>query len=344
MQPYASDDLPEWFWEAGGVRQRKPTTYRFREPDINHPIYIRHWSDLIRAFGERYDGHPDLESFDMAYGGPWGEGGGNANRKTAAKLIDVYLRSFRQTHLLAMLGTHGCAYAATKERSIGWRADCFGDMRCDSAEGVLDGQRWNHMYEAYPKEVAENGMQDAWQTAPVTFETCWTVGHWYEQKWDIDWILEQGYKYHLSVFMPKSCYVPEEWADKIVEFNRRMGYRFVLRQMILPVEIGRGQRLKIPTWFDNVGAAPIYRPYRYAYRFRQAGREKVVHSKQDIRKWMPGHSWFNDFVNVPGSLKKGAVKMDVGIVDAKTNEPKVKLAIESVRKDGWHPLAIMDVV
>lgn len=114
--------------------------------------------------------------------------------------------------------------------------------------------------------------------------------------------------------------------------------------MILPVEIQRGQRPKILTWIDNVGVAPIYRPYRYAYRFRQAGREKVVQSRHDIRKWMPGHSWFNDFITVPGSLRKGSVKMDVGIVEAKTNEPKVKLAIEDARKDGWHPLAIMDIV
>jgi hypothetical protein len=344
LMPYASDDLPEWFWEAGGVRQRKGTTYGFREPDINHSLYIKHWGDVIRAFGQRYDGHPDLESFDIAYGGPWGEMGGNAGKAAAAKLVEAYLRSFRKTQLVSMLGTHGCAYAAKKERrKIGWRADCFGDVRTDGRGQVPEGLCWNHMYDAYPREVAADGVQDAWRTAPVTMETCWTVGHWHEKGWDIDWILEQGYKYHISVFMPKSCYIPEEWMPRIDEFNRRMGYRFVLRQMLLPLEVKPGQRFRVEVLIDNVGVAPIYRPYRFAYRFRQNGREEVVHSRQDIRKWMPDHTWFSERITGPEWLRPGSAKVDVGIVDPETDEPRVKLAVESIREDGWHPMAWVEV-
>jgi hypothetical protein len=344
IQPYASDDLPEWFWEAGGVRQRRATSYGFREPDANHPAYIKHWSGVIRAFGKRYDGHPDLESFDIAYAGPWGEAGGNSTGATAAKLVDVYLRSFRKTQLLAMLGTHGCGYAAKQRAGIGWRADCYGDVHEDGRGVVPDHLCWNHMYDAYPKEVARHGVGDAWRAAPVTFETCWTVGHWHEQRWDIDWIVEQGLKYHVSVFMPKSCYIPEEWADKIDDFNRRMGYRFVLRQMLLPLEAKPGRRIAIEVWMDNVGVAPIYRPYRFAYRFRQGGKTEVIHSRQDIRTWMPDHTWFSERITFPRWGKPGSVKVDVGLIDAETDTPKVKLAIDDVRPDGWHPLAMMDVV
>jgi len=361
LEPYAGDDLPEWFWEMGGVRQRKPTTYQFREPDINHPVYVKHWSDFIRAFGKRYDGHPDLESSDIAFGGPWGEGGGNATRATSAKIVDVYLRSMKKTQLLSMLGTHGCTYAATKTgRKIGWRADCFGDVRTDGRGAVPDGLCWNHMYDAYPMEVTRNGVAEAWRTAPVTFETCWTVGHWYEKGWDVDWLLEQGLMYHMSVFMPKSCYIPEEWTGKIEEFNRRMGYRFVLRQMMLPLDVKPGQRMRIPVWMDNVGVAPIYRPYRFAYRFRQGRRSEVVCSKQDIRTWMPGHTWFRETIAAPKWLRKGEAELDVGIVEAETEEARhaggrrrapaepgqarVKLALEGVREDGWCAVAFVDVV
>ena len=365
MMPYAGDDLPQWFWDLGGVRQAKPTSYRFCEPDINHPLYVKHWTEFIRAFGERYDGHPDLESFDVASGGPWGEMGGNVNRETAAKIVDVYLRSFRKTQLVSMLGTHGCAYAATKtNRRIGWRADCYGDMRFE-AEGAAPaprlgsgqaGQRWCHMYDAYPKEIFTDGVQEAWKRAPVTLETCWTVGHWYEKGWDIDWILEQGYRYHLSVFMPKSSYIPEAWTRKIEEFNRRMGYRYVLRQMLLPREVRAGRPIKVEVWIDNVGCAPIYRPYRFAYRFRQNGREEVVRSKQDIRTWLPGYMFFSERVAAPAWLVAGGAKVDVGIVQDKrpgqeqapaertSDRPRVKLAIGNVREDWWHPMALVGVV
>jgi len=344
VQPYVGDDMPEWYWQMGGVRQRKPDKRGVYEPDHNRAAYATHWGDFIRAFARRFDGHPSLESFDIAYGGPFGEMGGNATKATAAKLVDIYLRSFRKTHILSMLGTHGCAYAATKNRRTGWLADCFGDVRTEGHGSVPDGLCWNHMHDEYPRKVFEDGVQDAWKTAPVTLETCWTVGHWYEQGWDIDWILEQGLKYHLSVFMPKSSYIPDEWMDKIEWFNRRMGYRFVLRQMILPLEAKPGRGIRVHVWIDNVGVAPIYRRYRFAYRFRQGDRAAVVHSKQDIRKWMPEHTWFSERVAVPAWLKPGAAKVDVGVIDPETNEPRVKLAVEEIREDGWHPMALMDVV
>jgi len=346
LQPYASDDLPAWFWDLGGVRQKKDTSYGFREPEANHPAYFKHWGEFIRAAGERFDGHPNLESFDVAYAGPWGEAGGNTTPATAAKFVNVYLRAFRKTQLLSMLGTHGCRYAAgLTNRKIGWRADCIGDLRRDGRGFVPDGLNWNHMYDAYPSEVVRNGVLNAWQSAPVTLETCGTVGTWFEGGYDVDWIIEQALKYHISVFMPKSCYIPEEWADKIADFNNRMGYRFVLRQLLLPLEVKPGERFKIQVSIDNMGVAPIYRPYRFAYRFRGSGQEAVITSKQDARAWMPGQVWFEEALTAPAFLKPGtSAKLDVGLADPETKQPKVKFAIEDVRSDNWHPMTMVDVV
>jgi len=342
IQPYIMA-MPEWYWALGGKPMAGSLLEGRKEPDHNDPAYIRHWGDLIRAFGDRYDGHPDLESFDIAYGGPCGEGGGNASPETAATLVDVYLESFPTTQLVSMLGTHGCRHGATTGRHLGWRADCFGDVRTDGRGHVPEGLCWNHMIDAYPKEVVGCGVQDAWRTAPVTLETCWTVGHWLEQGWDVDWILEQGLKYHLSVFMPKSSYIPEPWREKIEAFNRRMGYRFVLRQLLLPLEARPGQRIAFEAWIDNVGVAPIYRPYRFAFRFRQGASQAVVASTTDIRRWMPDHTWFTEEILFPQSLQRGEVKVDVGLID-ETGTPRARFAIEEVAADGWHPLTSMDVL
>lgn len=345
VQPYIADeDVPRFYWEMGGTPLRKRG--RRKEIDHNNPAYIKHWGDLIRAFGKRYDGHPDLESFDIAYGGACGETGGNCTRETAEKLVDIYLASFRKTQLLSMLGTHGSAYAAGKRPGeIGWRADCLGDMR-DSGMGVVpDNKNWRHMHDAYPKEVVECGLRDAWKTAPVTLETCWTVPYWHKQGWDVDWILEQALRYHISVFMPKSCYIPDEWKDKIAEWDNRIGYRFVLHQLTLPLEAKPGQRIEILVFLDNIGCAPIYRPYKFAYRFRQGKKAEIVHSKQDIGTWMPHEqTWFRDKIIFPESLKPGVAEMDVGIVDPETNVPKVRFAIKEVDDEGWHPMTSMDVL
>jgi hypothetical protein len=340
LQPYIGNCTPEWYWQSGGrVDPKQPGDVR--HIDHNHPAYIKHWGDLIRAFGRRYDGHPDLESFDIAYGGPCGETGGNATPATSKRLVDVYLKSFKKTTLVSMLGTHGCTYASKFER-VGWRADCYGDMRTDGRGYVPDGLCWNHMYDAYPKEIVKDGVQERWKTAPVTFETCWTVGYWAKQGWDVDWILQQGLKNHISVFMPKSSFIPDEWRAKIDAWDRRLGYRFVLRQFILPLEARPRQRCHLLAWIENVGVAPIYRDYQLALRFVQGKTQEIVPLKADLRQWMPGDSILDENITIPAALKRGEVTVEIGIIDRKSKRARVQFANQGRGADGWLALTKMD--
>ena len=345
LQPYIADeDIPKFYWEMGGTPLNPKG--RRKEIDHNNPAYIQHWGDLIRAFGKRYDGHPVLESFDIAYGGSCGEGGGNCKKETAEKLVAIYLESFKKTQLVSMLGTAGCTFAAKQQgRSIGWRADCFGDVHLDVDKETPQNKNWNHMKDLYASQLVECGVKDAWKTAPVTLETCWTLPYWKEKGWDIDWILNQGIRYHMSVFMPKSCYVPDEWKDKIAEFDRKIGYRFVLRQLTLPLEAKPGQQVDIDVFLDNVGCAPIYRPYKLAYRFTQGKSIAIVKSEQDIRKWMPDEqTWFKDEVVFPKTLVPGYTKIDIGIVDPATDRLAVRFAVKNLLEDGWYYMTNMDVL
>ena len=148
IQPYIQD-MPEWYWQTGAKMDPNSAKGR-REPEHNDPLYLEHWGDFIRAFAARYDGHRDLESFDIAYGGPCGEMGGNCTKDTAEKLVDVYIESFKKTQLISMVGTHGCKYGALTNDRLGWRGDCYGDCRTEGTEGVPDGLRWNHMFDEYP--------------------------------------------------------------------------------------------------------------------------------------------------------------------------------------------------
>ncbi|MBN1808063.1 MAG: DUF4832 domain-containing protein [Planctomycetes bacterium] len=342
IQPHIGGDLPGWAWDAGITPTPDSCKGERVEPDSNSKAYIELWSEHIRAWGERYDGHPNFESFDVAFAGSCGETGGNATDETARVLIDVYLESFKKTQLLSMLGAFMYSYGM--EHGLGWRADCIGDMRTDGRGDVPDNKNWNHMFDCYPMEVTAGGGLDAWKKAPVTLETCWTVGHWFKEGWDVDYILDQALKYHLSVFMPKSSYIPDELTGKIDWFNRKMGYRYVLRQLTLPLEAKGGQNIRMVAYIDNVGVAPIYRPYRFAYRFVQGKREEVVLSGQDIRKWLPDINWFREEIAFPAGFERGEVKVSVGIVDEKTMKPVVKLAIHEVDADNWHPMTSIDAL
>ncbi len=344
MQPFVGTLDLDWFWATGAPRDPDPRLPGRTEPDHNDPRYIEHWSAFIRAFGARYDGHPDLESFDVAYGGSCGEEGGNAAPETAARLVDAYIEAFRKTPLILMVGTHGCRYAAPLDRRIGWRYDCHGDLGGNGRGVVPDGLGYNNTWDWMAEAFATSNVAGQWRTAPVVLETCWTVGHWYKEGWDIDLIIDLAREYHPTYFMPKSSYIPEPWRERIEAMNRRLGYRLVLRQMRLPLEARRGGSFETESAIDNVGWAPLYRDYAFAYRFRQGRTMAVVTSAQDARTWLPGPSWFREEITLPAGIEPGRVNVDCAIVDRATGAPRVRLAIEEILEDGWHPVTVMDVV
>lgn len=337
-------ECPKWYWDLGAKHDPAASNPRWRVADHNDPLYLEHWGNHIRALGERYDGHPNLESFDVAYGGGCGETGGNAECLTARRLVQIYIDSFPTTQLLTMLGTEGCLYAARQPGlHAGWRADCFGDVHTSGGPSVPEGLNWNHMNDMYPTALAECGVTDAWKTAPTVFESCWTVDYWHKHGWDIDWIIEQGLKYHISSFMPKSAYMPDDWMGKIMSFSQRMGYWLHLQQMMLPLEARPGELCTMTAVIDNKGVAPIYRPYTFALRFSQGNLHKVVHLREDIRTWMPGLSYISEAFRLPAGLSPGEAKVSCAIVD-NANKPVVRLAIKARDNDGWHPLTSMDAV
>lgn len=341
VQPYIGDDLPKFYHDLGGPIDPKADPKR-REPDHNSDFYIKHWSEFQAALGAKFDGHPVLESNDIAYGGACGECGGNSTEAIAHKLTDAYRAAFKKTPLVAMLGTFGCRYSA-QFKNVGWRSDCYGDMRSGGGNAVPTGLNWNHTLDAYPKEIYVDGVVDRWKTAPVTFETCWTVGYWEKEGWDIDFILEQGLKYHPTFFMPKSNFFPQKWREKLDAWDKRLGYRFVLRQVNLPLEAKPGAAIPYEVYVDNVGVAPIYWPYKLALRFKQGKKSHVVALKHDIRKWLPDWTYLKGEAAFPEKLERGVTEVSIGIVDSK-KKPKVRFAIQEVEEDGWHPLTKMDVL
>ncbi|MBA2480742.1 MAG: DUF4832 domain-containing protein [Planctomycetes bacterium] len=340
--PGSSVNVPDWYWDTG-AKWQAGGTYAKHEPDSNDPLYLKHFGNFIRAFAARYDGHPDLESIDMAYAGFWGESGGNSSTATAHKLTDIYLSSFRKTKLLAMLGMPSCAHAMKRGFDIGWRADCFGDLIRPEVKEVPVDRCFNHTYDAYVQSIHRGGMKDAWKTSPVTMETCGNVAYWAMAGYDLDEIIEHGYKYHMSVFMPKNAFFPERSLEKLTAFDRRIGYRFALRQMLLPLEVRRGDHLTVECFTDNVGIAPIYRPYRLALRFSQGRTSEVVPFRVDIRTWLPGHNFFEERIVLPKRFQRGEVKVALGVIDD-DDVPRVWFAITGKTDAGWHPLTSIDAI
>jgi hypothetical protein len=336
IAPYGTttdNDVPDWYRKLVGDESGKGLPAKWRT-DPENPLYAKHFTSLVRELGKRYDGHPDLELVDVSIVGAWGEGEYTARltEPTMRALVDSYLESFRRTPLVMQPTDRRTNSYALSQRNVGWRVDCLGDMRCTS------GANWCHMFDAYPQAIVNFGVQDAWKKGPVTLEACWVMQHWKNLGWDVDYIIEQSLKWHISSFNNKSSAVPEEWRPQVNRWLKKMGYRFVLRKFTYPGAVRPQGQLAFTSWWENKGVAPCYRQYPLAMRLKSAARTEVLMTGADIRCWLPGDSIYDDVVSLPADMPAGDYEIAIALLDPDTRKPSVKLAIAGVDTGGWYNL------
>jgi len=344
LMPYdQSHPLPEWYRRSGARRANKPEDKdgNIWSPDANDPLYLKHWGALVRAAGARYDGHPYLNSVDISTVGYWGEGWGPYLPEFPVQqaLIDVYFEAFRHTPLL-MNFDEPRALAYGVGRGAGWRLDCWGDLG-GRGKGMM------HMLDLYPQQVVRTGIQDAWQRSPVSLETCGTPLSW--KQWgytarEVEYSIQQALRWHASTINIKSTAIPAEWKPLFDEFQKKLGYRFILRKLEHPRSVHAGQMMAVSMWWLNAGVAPIYREYWLAIELRSGEQAALIRLPADLRKCLPGDAVFEDRVYVPETLAPGTYRFRVAMLDPRTGLPAIRLAIEGRQADGWYDLGALEVV
>ena len=172
IMPYDPDyPLPAWYRESGARRANKDSDPdgKLWHPDHADPLYAKHWGELVKKVGERYDGRPEIDSVDISSIGPWGEGSATPMPPVSVEeqLVDLYFEVFQKTPLL--VNDQPRVIERAVRRGAGWRVDCWGDMRS------ADGGNWGHMLDSYPALTARPAVRDAWQKAPVSLEVCGVV-------------------------------------------------------------------------------------------------------------------------------------------------------------------------
>ena len=79
------------------------------------------------------------------------------------------------------------------------------------------------MLDFYPMQIVRAGIQDVWQRKPVSLETCYTVAGWKERGYDLNYILEQALRWHVSTVNIKSAPIPSEWKNQFDIFQKMIG-------------------------------------------------------------------------------------------------------------------------
>ena len=334
---YFKNDVPSWYTKMVGVERKLPLKKWRVDPE--NPLYLRFFGGLIRAFGKRYDGLRDIESVDIAIVGAWGEGKGTAllTSRTRKALLDCYLDSFKKTPLLIQLTDKETIQYALSKADIGWRADCLGDM------GGFSGGKWSHMNDWYPRSIINFGLRDAWKKAPVAFEVGWDMRHWMDKGWDIERIIDESLKWHISSLNAKSSPVPVKWWPAVNRWLKKMGYRFELRKFTYPAICGIGKKLVFTSWWDNTGVAPCYGKFALALRLKRLEKTFVLLTDVDIRGWLPGDNLYDSSVTIPNDVPPGEYDLQIGIVDRRNLRPRIKLAVAGREPDGWYTMGKISI-
>jgi len=351
--------VPPWYRKLGAkgfdyipeASIKSGTNKKNWMPDHNDPLYFKYMGRLVREFGSRFDGHPDIDHVDIRSLGHWGEWHFSfvkprptVKPEIRRALVDIYLESFKKTPLVMLIGgREELSYAVSK--GTGWRADCLGDLG-------LWGPNWSHMKDYYQQAIDKAKAGDAWKHAPVVFEACGIMQTWADKGYDVEFIFNEALRWHCSVFNNKSTPVPPRWWSATEKFLKRMGYRLVLRYITLPRKIKAGEVLKMETEWENVGVAPPYRNYKVAFELRPLGRrsrrasgETVLFTAAvDVRKWLPGRQLVPVEYRLPQSMKPGRYILSLALLDPFTSEPAVRLAIEGRDTRGWYGLSELEIV
>ncbi len=331
--------IPAWAIKAG-----------IKSPFYDNPIFIEKQINLIKALGARYDGNPNVCFVDIGSIGQWGEWHIDPEAKdptkivfptdeNARKIIDAYLQGFTKTPLAALIAfkqKYGFGYATSK--GTGWRADCWGDM---------DSLGWNHMKGVYPQALEASKAYDAWKNGPVALETCWTMDDWYKRGWDIDYILGKALEWHATEVNNGNQAIPEPWFAKVKEFEKKLGYRFVLNEFSYPSSVKNGSGFRCDMNWQNKGVAPVYNAYNLAIQLvskKDSTQKFTLSTDADVKKWLPGNTKFRTTITAPKEAGEGAYDIEIGIVAAASNKPAIKLAIAGKTWDGWYKVGEIAIV
>jgi Domain of unknown function (DUF4832)/Beta-galactosidase len=343
LMPYSNKDpLPEWYRKSGAKRANQDSDKdgKIWQPDFSDPLYLKYWGELVAEAGRRYDGNPYLDSVDISSVGYWGEGWSPYMPAFPYQkaLIDIWLEAFRRTPLL-MNFDEPQALAYGTQQGAGWRLDCWGDMRQSSSDPYFPAE----MLEIYPQQVVRTGIQNVWQRSPVSLEVCSTVSAWKERGYDLDYIIAQGLRWHVSTANLKSSPIPAEWKAKFDDFQRKMGYRFILRRLEYSKVVQPGTMMPVHMWWLNAGVAPIYAPYDLAMELRSPESSSVIRIPVDIRKWLPGDAVYDGMLYIPETMANGVYDVRLAMLDPRTGKPAILFGNEGKQADGWYAMGSLTV-
>lgn len=130
---------------------------------------------------------------------------------------------------------------------------------------------------------------------------------------------------------------------KFDDFQKKMGYRFILRRLEFTKTVNPGTMMPVHMWWLNGGVAPIYNEYDLVMKLHSTKNSALIRVPVDVRKWLPGDAVFDGTVYIPDDLADGTYDVQIAMLDPRTGKPAIRFAIEGRQDDGWYAMGSLAV-
>jgi Domain of unknown function (DUF4832)/Beta-galactosidase len=340
----SGEGLPQWLIDKGIKRTYSPCPQEGAHyaPDMSDPIFKYYHERLIRALGERYDGHPDLALLDIGSVGLWGEWhiycdpSLMPDSAICHSIVDLYYEAFPNTPLTALMACIFDDSYAVHKGNCGWRADSWGD-----ADG--SGGRWNHHeYYYWP---TNNKYPQLWKTGTVAFEPGEPGGTMSGWTAPVKKIVDDAIAWHSTFVQNKSQVIPSYFMPDMERLVMKLGFRLVLRNISFQNPVPAGSEIPIKMKWENLGIAPPYRDHRIAFRLLDTNN--VIHgiaiTDQSVKGWLPGEKEVTVNYKLPDDIPGGDYSLEMGIVFHNSIEHNIPIANKGKTADGWYTIGSMNI-
>jgi hypothetical protein len=261
------------------------------DPNYLDPVFLDKLDRFLSIMATRYDGSPNVAFIDVGSFGMWGEGHtGFSSRlneeQTLAVVkrhIDLHLRHFKRTLLCISDDVAGSSTPGRHFPAMDYAISKGVTMRDDSILVEPAPRSWYHA------EMA----QEFWPRWPVILEHEHYGSSRQRGAWSGDLLAKAVEDYHAS-YMSIHWWPREELSDSrqtVDQINRRLGYRFQLREASWPSQARLGEPFKVETSWVNAGVAPCYQGgfWTFTLKDAKAGIVSVnVDEGFDVRTLKPG--------------------------------------------------------
>ena len=322
-------------------------------PDWDNQTFLDEHAELINALGNKYDGHKDVNSIDIGSVGYYGEWHYYPNtglmpsptKKT--EIIELYYTAFPNTPKVPL----EAAYSEPSfnnnpvydhlinKTDIAWRGDSWGAQE----PGYPDyfNNRYDDLHDKIP---------NAWKDGIVVLEISGDGMDTWPGNNNISALSDSiafAEKWHTSQIHTKLGGFPSSYISDLIELEKKLGFRFVLRSSSNNSNVSAGTSLNVSMTWDNEGLAPSYRDFRIAFRLRNNSNDSIVDtniSSTSVKGWLPNLTKnITANYNISSQVSPGTYSLDTALVFHSDVDTLLPIAVTQSRTDKWVSLGNVTV-